>query len=620
MLYKVNNTGRWNVGGLAVAAKDKVTATMTVREVMTEYPGAETVFAKHGLTGCGGPRGPIEPLGFFAKMHNVDAEALLRELNEYAAISAQPTRRPTPAPAPQADIYKRFVKAAMVVALTVGCTLGAVSLAAMGLAGTAWSTWNAVTEAHGVAQMLGWVGLFIMGVVYHVLPRLKATELRGRALALASFWLILASIVLRMVGQPLAGIAPLSSMVTLSAVAAVVAASLFAGVALATLASNRQMADFYDKYIVASIVWFWIWTAAMLVLTRYQPGGAAGEAMHSTSLYVGLMGFPVMMIFGFTLRTIPAFMGLRAPNKAAFDVIWWALNLSLAAYAAGSVWEGFDGSAAARAMTVSAAAVEYAAILGFVCFLGIFAKPAIEIDAAGAVRGYERFIKAGYGWLLAAASMAFGYVLYQTITGSAVPHSLVSAYRHALTVGFVSMMIMGMASRIIPVFSGRQLYSPALLAASFVLVNVGNVLRVFTQPYADFFGGPAFAVMGISGFFEVAALALFAYNLWRTIDQGEEAAPAPAVDRAPAAAPAATVSVAVPAHNGARFSAQSAVGEIVEAHPETLGIFARHGFVHLQDERIRRTMAKLVTIEMASRMHGVDAEALLAELNEAVGK
>ena len=80
------------------------------------------------------------------------------------------------------DIYRGFVKTALVVALTVGATLGALSLAAMGLAGTTWSTWRALTEAHGVAQLLGWVGLFIMGIAYHVLPRLKATELRARPL------------------------------------------------------------------------------------------------------------------------------------------------------------------------------------------------------------------------------------------------------------------------------------------------------------------------------------------------------------------------------------------------------------------------------------------------------
>jgi len=132
----------------------------------------------------------------------------------------------------------------------------------------------------------------------------------------------------------------------------------------------------------------------MLVLARYQPGGAEGEAMHSTSLYVGLMGFPVMMIFGFTLRTIPAFMGLRAPNKAAFDVIWWALNLSLAAYAAGSVWEGFDGSAAARALTVSAAAVEYAAASGARVIEGYPFVPEKADDGAGGTTAV--FERAGF--------------------------------------------------------------------------------------------------------------------------------------------------------------------------------------------------------------------------------
>ncbi len=59
------------------------------------------------------------------------------------------------------------------------------------------------------------------------------------------------------------------------------------------------------------------------------------------------------------------------------------------------------------------------------------------------------------------------------------------------------------------------------------------------------------------------------------------------------------------------------VGEVTEAFPTTLDVFLRHGFAHLADESMRRTVAKTVTIEMASRIHGIELTGFLTELNAA---
>ncbi len=61
------------------------------------------------------------------------------------------------------------------------------------------------------------------------------------------------------------------------------------------------------------------------------------------------------------------------------------------------------------------------------------------------------------------------------------------------------------------------------------------------------------------------------------------------------------------------------VGEVTEAFPATLDVFLKHGFDHLADESMRRTVARTVTIEMAGTIHGIDISALLAELNAAAG-
>lgn len=59
-----------------------ISATSNIRAIIKNHPQARKVFERHGLLECGGPQGPREPLGFFAKAHGVDAETLIREVKE----------------------------------------------------------------------------------------------------------------------------------------------------------------------------------------------------------------------------------------------------------------------------------------------------------------------------------------------------------------------------------------------------------------------------------------------------------------------------------------------------------------------------------------------------------
>ncbi|MBI4319495.1 MAG: DUF1858 domain-containing protein [Chloroflexi bacterium] len=661
-----------------------INSTMTVREVITRYPEAQMVFNKHGLTGCGGPKGPMEPISFFATVHNVDAEALLQELNEVARAGASRTGATPQGGGPQTEVYRAFVKTAIIVALTAGCTLGAVNLAYMALAGSVGTTWGAITQAHGHAQIFGWVGLFIMGVAYHVLPRLKATELQSKTLAQASFWLVLVGLVLRTVSQPWASIYPFGELVVLSAILEVVGASFFVYVTLRTLGSSAQPRDFYDKYILASAGWFLVLAAATLGIAVYAATRSLDVIpgdLENPYLHIALYGFVGMMIFGISLRTIPLFLGLRSPNKKAFTWVFWALNAGIVAKVATSGLAAYGVQSAGQLVPL-ASLLEYAAIIAFIYFLNIFRKPEVNIAETGADRGYEKFIRAAYLWLAVAATMTFWYAIYEVVVGQEIDHAFVGAYRHALTVGFISMMIMGMASRVIPVFSGVRLHSSQILLVSFVLINVGNVLRVASQPLAHFFGGVFLATMGVSGFIEVTALALFAYNIWKTMGktevEEENNVPEPkritkgmvvadVLERYPQTlgvfvengfsqlrnpvarevlAKTVTIEQAaniqkidldallthlnaiadvVASHHGAAAQirdglpivANHIVGEIVEQHPETLDVFVRYGFEHLKDETLRTTVAKTVTVEMACRIHSINVDEFLADLNNA---
>lgn len=69
-----------------------------------------------------------------------------------------------------------------------------------------------------------------------------------------------------------------------------------------------------------------------------------------------------------------------------------------------------------------------------------------------------------------------------------------------------------------------------------------------------------------------------------------------------------------------KITRDSNVYEVLEKYPETLPVFTKQGhcFGLLTNPALRATMAKLVTIQQACKLHFIDLEKLLDELNEVV--
>ena len=111
-------------------------------------------------------------------------------------------------------------------------------------------------QAHAHVQIFGWVALFIMGVTYHVLPRLKAAALQHVALGYASYWLMAGGVLLHavyrafMANPALAPIAVLSALMELAGILA------FAVVVVTTMRKGTAPADLSDKYLVAGVLGF----------------------------------------------------------------------------------------------------------------------------------------------------------------------------------------------------------------------------------------------------------------------------------------------------------------------------------------------------------------------------
>lgn len=415
------------------------------------------------------------------------------------------------------EVYEKFVKTSILLALTLGATLGSLLLSSafFDFPKLGWS----LVQVHAHVQLIGWVGIFVMGIAYHVVPRFKSVKLYSRELADASYWLMLAGVVLRSVSQPLAGDAIFSSLLLLASVLEAAAIALFVYVVGKTMKSSEQAIESFDRFLLVGAAWFLIQSLLGIASAWYVaaqripllPGFISAPYEHAQ-----IFGFAVSIIMGVSIRTLPVFLGLRKVEDGKMTKVLYSYNFAVALRVA------FEFGAAFYPQLAGAAALaellEFASLAAFIYFLNLFTKPEIELPPMELSKTYERFVKTAYYWLAAWIVLSVVFMLGDTMATSLFARG---ALLHMITVGFITMMIFGYSQRIIPVFKGVDLHSPRLADYAYVLVNAGNVLRVASGlllPFSGAFG----LLLGISGFITLAAFALVGYNVWATIDKPYE--------------------------------------------------------------------------------------------------
>ncbi|MDD5542525.1 MAG: DUF1858 domain-containing protein [Acidobacteriia bacterium] len=584
-----------------VLTVDAIGSNTNIRAIIAAFPQTVELFTRYGLMGCGGERGPDEPLQWFAVVHNINPQTLISEVKEF--IRTEPLQKEASAQGPQEiPLYKRFIFAALAFTLTGGVVWGVINLTLIAIHRDFPKWLDPSNQAHGHVQIFGWVSLFIMGVAYHVVPRMKATKLWNEFFAETSFVLMAAGVLLRGIFQPLmAGNTHIAGIVITSALLELVAIGLFVLIILKTLQSSPQSNEGFEKYLMAGSTWFLLMGLAnvgIVMTMAAQNSNSIPEALNWSLRHLQLDGFITMFIFGIGRRTVGVFMGKKSPNNTLDRWVFGSWNAALMARMAADLMMHQAATPWARGLLLASASVELLAIVGFIYNLHIFGKSTVDLSGTPLPRDYEKFVYQSYAWLAAATVMIFSFSIYQFMTGQVVAHALMGAYRHALTVGFITMMIMGYSNRIVPVFTGHRIYSTRLLNAAFVFMTAGNLLRVAFQALTVPFGKSMFLVAGTSGYFELIGLCLFAYNLVATI-QGR-----------------ADVRAAVEKKMAGPISASWTVAQVLASYPATLDVFLNFGFDQLRNPVLRKTMAHAVTVEQAARIKNLDARLLVSTLNK----
>ena len=201
------------------------------------------------------------------------------------------------------------------------------------------------------------------------------------------------------------------------------------------------------------------------------------------------------MVWGFSSRWLPVFMGLRSLRSSLLVV---AVGLNTV-----GVVTGFFGRyTVASVFLLAGAGTAVAAIR----FFEPAAKPA---KTANVHRSFPVFIRVAYGWLLVSAALS----VWASREGEAP--GIWGASRHALTVGFIAAMIFCVGQKVLPSFCGmRVLWSPKLMLVMLALLMTGCTLRVMCEILAyQNYSHWAWHVLPVSAVMELIAVALFAVNL-----------------------------------------------------------------------------------------------------------
>lgn len=128
---------------------------------------------------------------------------------------------------------------------------------------------------------------------------------------------------------------------------------------------------------------------------------------------------------------------------------------------------------------------------------------------------FPTFVRLAYVWALVSSVLA----IWASVTDNSA--GIWGASRHALTVGFVALMVFSIAQRVLPAFSGmRLLFSTKLMFVALVLLSIGCLLRVGSEVLAyQGFAPAAWSWLPVSAITEMTAITVFGVNLAITFMQ-----------------------------------------------------------------------------------------------------
>lgn len=417
------------------------------------------------------------------------------------------------------NVYRPFFLFGMLTVLTAGCLLGAIALLGISMSKSyTVLSWAPYIKAHANSQLFGWVGFFVMGFAMQQHAPSIATTRSFHRLAWLALGLMATGIVLRFLAEPLIRVdyAPWYSIGILSGVLQATAVVLFIYNVSVNKQRTGQPLTWQTTFVFASLFWLLVVAIAEPIAFALSHTQEAQANILFTAKWMPplrdaqFLGFVAMMIFGVSLTKLNSCFGAKPAYEslARFAFLLW--NLSLIVKMAGWLY-AFEAG-----MTLQSRTIEFAACLGLGTAAILLIASSRTFEAFAESYRSHKFVRAAYFWLGVASIMLILEPLHLAATGNAFSHAYLGAIRHAVTVGFISQMILGFGMHVVARMNDLDERKLPQLWSVFILLNLGNAMRVGFEVMTDY-TPTAFMPMGMTGFIELTALAIWAAHVSRPL-------------------------------------------------------------------------------------------------------
>lgn len=398
-----------------------------------------------------------------------------------------------------------FIVSGMIFMLLPGTFLGVWNLIGISRQHTLESLSSAWLQAHGQAQLYGWVGSLILGIGFYSLTKMQSTLNFPARVGWTSWTMWTLGITLRwisgVIGWRWRILMPLSGFFELAAFVL-----FYRSVRRHRPASNGQQSREPWMLLVlgGSIAFLLALTVnfvAVIFVSIHSDNPALPHVFDQQLIMLMVWGVLVPTIWGFNARWLPIFGGFKKPDA----------NHLLGSYGLSVV-----GLALVFLQWWSASA----ALFLLVAFLAIEAlhvwEPGVQpAKLQGVHSSFTYFLRFPYIWLVVSGVLNMLAVRFDQSGG------IFGASRHAITVGFIAGMVFVIGQRLLPAFCGmRTLWSPKVMLWSLLLLHLGCTLRVVLEPLAyENSWQFAWKLLPSSAIVELTAVTFFAWNIFATLMQ-----------------------------------------------------------------------------------------------------
>ncbi len=397
-----------------------------------------------------------------------------------------------------------YVSTGLVFMVFPGTLIGVWNLFNISGSRSADAAYGGWVQAHGHAQLFGWIGSFILGIGFYSIPKLRRLPWFPLSVGWTCWTLWTSGVLLRWAES--LWLWNWRLLLPLSAVLELGAFMLFYRSISAYHSSQKtgQKREIWVSAVVAGSIGLLLTLVLNLVESvRLAALGAAPVFPHAFDqrfLVVATWGFLIPFVWGFSSRWMPTFLGLLPQRE-------WLLVAALALNSMGVIL------ALAGLFQTASSCLLFGAAASILA-LRLWETAPRPPKTRGVHPSFPAFVRIAYGWLIAASLLG---VLASRTGGPGIW----GASRHALTVGFLSTMVFSVGSRVLPAFSGmKPLFSARLMFVSLVMLNSGCALRVLTEALA-YQGSASWAWnwLPVSALIELSAVVIFAINLAFTFMQ-----------------------------------------------------------------------------------------------------